>query len=179
LTIQVGRRARLTNSIDLYLRADPSGAELANLLAASVPEISARCLDRPGPFADRSTAQLWADALIGQVASAALLAAAVRQAYSRSPSDRIRRILEWAELRLARSLQTARKGDPAERLIPTPSQADAAIALYAGAIGDVEQTLAGEEDALDLLLTKSPGSDPYPRAIDLPGHAAVTDDLLI
>ena len=53
LTIQVGRKARLTDSIDSYLRADPAGAEPAELLASAVREVSDRCLNRPGPFADR------------------------------------------------------------------------------------------------------------------------------
>ena len=63
LTTQVGRKARLTDAIDGYLRACPAGADPADVLAASVREIADRCVNRPGPFADRSSAQLWADAL--------------------------------------------------------------------------------------------------------------------
>ncbi len=88
LTTQVGRKARLTDAIGAYLRADP-GRHRAGRPAGRcrLREIADRCLNRPGPFADRSSAQLWADALIGQVASDALLLAAAREAHRRSPSD--------------------------------------------------------------------------------------------
>ena len=35
LTIQVGRKARLTDAIDAYLRADPAGAETGRLAGRS------------------------------------------------------------------------------------------------------------------------------------------------
>ena len=54
LTMQVGRKARLTDAIDEYLRADPAGAGAADLLAAAVREVSDRCVNQPGPFGDRS-----------------------------------------------------------------------------------------------------------------------------
>ncbi len=177
LTIQVGRKARLTDAIDGYLRADPAGSELADLLKASTREITDRCVNRPGPFADRSTAQLWADWLVGQVASDTLLLAAVRQARSQIPSDHLVRAVGWAEIRLARSLERARKGDAAERMIPTPSDTAATVAHYAASIGDVEETIAGEDDALDLYVSKKPGVAPYPPAADLPGYAVVPEDV--
>jgi acyl-CoA synthetase (AMP-forming)/AMP-acid ligase II/alkylation response protein AidB-like acyl-CoA dehydrogenase len=173
LTTQVGRKARHTSAIGDYLRTCPEGDELADLLASSGQAIVARCLDQSGPFADRSTAQLWADTLNGRVASDTLLLAAAREANHRSPSAQSRRSLDWAELRLARTLQRALEGSPEERLIPTPDDIAGFVSTYADSIGDVEQTLAGEEDTLDPLLTRTPGFDPYPPLTDLPGHAAV------
>jgi alkylation response protein AidB-like acyl-CoA dehydrogenase len=176
LTTQVGRKARLTDAIGAYLRADPAGAALAELLASSVTEVSHRCLDRAGPFADRSCAQLWADAMIGQVASDLLLLAAVREAQVLGPCEGRLRAIDWAEIRVARSLRRARDGDPEERLIPTAGVAAAIVAWYADSIGDIEQTLAGEEEALDVYLSKTRGSDPYAPLAGLPGQAVVTDD---
>ena len=40
---------------------------------------------RPGPFADRASALLWTDALVGQLACDALLLAAVCEAQSIQP----------------------------------------------------------------------------------------------
>ena len=177
LTIQIGRKARLTDAIDRQLRAEPAGAELADLLATSVREIADRCLNRPGPFADRSSAQLWADALIGQVASYALLLAAVLRAHRNNPSECPLQAVEWAETRLARSLRRAREGDPEERLIPTRSSSAATVAHYSDSIGDVEQILAGEEDALDVCLIKTPGRDFYPPEANLPGHVVIPGDI--
>jgi hypothetical protein len=176
LTTQVGRKARLTDAIDSYLRADPAGAEPANMLMAAVREISDRCVNRPGPFADRSSALLWTDAMIGQVASDALLLAAARESRGPSSSERRIRAVEWAEARLAQSLRRAREGDPEERLIASAGDAAATVALYAESIGDVEQTLAGEENRLDTYLSKTLGPDPYTQLAGLPGHAVVTDD---
>jgi hypothetical protein len=176
LTTQIGRKTRLTGAIDTYLRADPSCTELADLLTESAREVADRCLNRPGPFADRSSAQIWTDALLGQVASEVLLLAAVREAHRQAPSDALLQSVNWAEIRLARILRRAREGDPEERLIPTASAA--AIAVYADSIGDVEQTLAGEEDTLDVYLSRTPGSALYPQQAGLPGHVARPEDVL-
>jgi hypothetical protein len=55
------------------------------------------------------------------------------------------------------------------------SEVDATLALFAASIGDVEQTLAGEEHELDQYLSKQPGSDGMTQAPDLPGHAILAD----
>ncbi len=176
LTTQVGRKARHTSAIAAYLEADPDGAEVNAVLAAAVPEIADRWLSRSGPFADRPTAQLWAEGLIGRVTNEALLLAATRTAHRRSPTPQLRRAVDWTEARFATALRQARDGRPEDRLIPTPAEADALAASYATAIGDVEQSLAGEEDQLDAYLRRVPGLDPYPPAESLPGHAAFSID---
>ncbi len=118
LTTQIGRKARLTQAVDGYLRADPAGAEPARLLAESLGEISERWLNDPGPFADRSSALLWTDAVIGQVASDALLLAAVREANGQSPVEGRLQAIDWAQARLSRSLRRVREGEAEERLHP-------------------------------------------------------------
>ena len=177
LTTQVGRKARLTDTIDAYLRASPVGAEPADVLAVSIREIADRCLHRTGPFVDRSSAQLWIDALIGAVASDTLLLVAAQDAEGHRPSSDLQRGVEWAEARLARSVEKGRIGSPEERLMPTPSAAAATIKRYADSIGDVEQALAGEEDSLDVYLMREPGFDPYPPESELPGHVVVVNDV--
>src|SRR5262249_14443414 len=149
LTIQVGRKARHTDAIGAYLRATPGGADLADTLAKAAPEIVDRCLSAPGPFADRSTTQVWAERLVGLIACDALLLAATREAHRRSPGDRLGRALSWAEERFASSLRRARDGRPEDLLIPSADEVHALVGDYEGAIGDVEQTLAGEEEELD------------------------------
>ena len=176
LTTQIGRKARLTQAVDGYLRADPAGAEPARLLAESLGEISDRCLNGPGPFADRSSALLWTDAVIGQVASDALMLAAVRETHGQSTVEGRLRAIDWAQVRLSRSLRRAREGEADERFIPTACAAAATVALYADSIGDVEQTLPGEENSLDVYLSKTPGSDPDSPLAGLPGQAVVGDD---
>ena len=60
--------------------------------------------------------------------------------------------------------------------MPTSCAAAATVALYAHSIGDVEQALPGEEEALDGYLKKTPGSEPYALLAGLPGRAVVTDE---
>jgi hypothetical protein len=173
LTTQVGRKARLTGAIADYLAASPGGDVLAETLGAAAAEVESRWLARADLAGGRSAAQLWADALIGELAVDALLLAATRGAKRRSPSDRLRLAADWAELRFDRTLRRACEGAPEERLVPAADAIEAAVACYAEAIGDVEQSLAGEEEALDHYLCKVPGSDPYPPVVDLPGSADV------
>lgn len=175
LTTQVGRKARHTRAISDYLRSCPEGDGLADLLATSCQEISDRCLAKSSPLPDRSSAQLWTDVLSGQVASDLLLLAAVREANLQSPSARSNRVREWAKSRLARTMERARKGTPEERLIPTPDDIAELSEIHTIAIGDIEQTLAGEEQALDSLLATMPGFDPDQSLINLPGHADFPD----
>ena len=176
LTTQVGRKARHTDAIGDYLRSCPQGDRLADLLAASTAEIADRCLNAQGPFADRSMGQLWCDALTGQVASDLLLLSAARQAHAEVPSAHSSRVLEWAKLRVARTMQRARKGNPEERLIPTPKDVAELVELHSLTIGDVEQTLAGEEDSLDPLLARTPGLDPFRHLDRLPGQVVLSEE---
>jgi hypothetical protein len=176
LTIQVGRKTRLTGAIDGYLRADSASVELADSLAASAREITDRCLNRRGPFADRSSAQLWADTLIGRVAIDTMLLAATRGARDRRYPDHLQRAIAWAEIRLARGLQLAREGCPEEWFIPTPAEVTAIVALHADAIGDIEQALAGEDEALDPYLSRTPGARLRPPETGLPGDAVIPID---
>src|SRR5581483_751416 len=103
LTVQVGRKARHTDAIGAYLRSMPGGVELADVLATAAPEVVDRCLSAPEPFADRSTAQVWAERLIGLVACDALLLAAAREAHQHAPGARLGRAVSWAEERFASS----------------------------------------------------------------------------
>ena len=176
LTTQLGRKTRLTDAIDRYLRASAADCRPADMLAMASGEALERCLNSPGAFADRASALLWTDALVGQLACDALLLAAVCEAQNICPSDRRLRAIDWAELRLAQSLRRAREGDHEERLMLTSCAAAATVALYSDSIGDVEQALPAEEEALDGFLKKTPGSDPYALLAGLPGRAVVTDD---
>jgi alkylation response protein AidB-like acyl-CoA dehydrogenase len=173
LTTQVGRKARHTSAIAEYLASEPQGADLASTLTAAAAEIAERCLSGSGPF-DRSTAQVWAETLIGRVASEAMLLAALRSAHHRAPDARLGRSLAWTEARFARTLQRAREGYAEDALIPNAGEIQALVGRYAEAIGDIEQGLAGADEEIDPFLRKQPAADPLPT--DLPGLVAVPDD---
>jgi Acyl-CoA dehydrogenase, C-terminal domain len=176
LTTQVGRKMRHTGAISSYLLTDRDGSDLNAVLAGAIHEITDRCLSGAGPFADRSKNQLWAEWLIGGVTCEALLLAAMRAAHRRSPIPHLRRALDWSEHRFARTLQRARDGRPEDRLMPTSGEISALVEHYAGAIGDLEEGLAGEEAELDSLLSQKSVSPTNPLVENLPGHAAGPGD---
>jgi acyl-CoA synthetase (AMP-forming)/AMP-acid ligase II/alkylation response protein AidB-like acyl-CoA dehydrogenase len=176
LTTQIGRKARHTNEIRRYLERDRDGAEVSTVLSRSVAEIADRCLGDGGPFADRSTAQLWAEALIGRVTCEALLLASIRAAHRRSPIPRLRRALDWTEERFNGALRRACLGRPEDRLLPTATELRAVVEHYIGAIGDVEQGLPGEEEDLDVYLRLQTAADTQAAADRLPGRAEVSVD---
>jgi acyl-CoA synthetase (AMP-forming)/AMP-acid ligase II/alkylation response protein AidB-like acyl-CoA dehydrogenase len=176
LTTQVGRKARHTDSISSYLAADRDGADVETLLKVVVPEIVDRWLRHPGPFADHSTTQLWAEGLIGQVTCDALLVAALRAAHRRSATPALVRALAWTEERFARTSRRARDGRPEDRLIPTGSEISELVSHYTGAIGDIEQSLAGEEEELDPFLRQEPTSCHSASVENLPGQVNVLDN---
>jgi alkylation response protein AidB-like acyl-CoA dehydrogenase len=177
LTIQVGRKARLTDVIDQYLRAGAGGVELADCCKTVAGEVADRCLNRPGPFADRSSAQVWVDAQMGKVIADALLVAALREFARGDAPERIERANLWAEMRLARSIQAAREGSPNERLMPTSAEVATVVSSYTDAIGDVEQTLAGEDNALDPYLRRTTAEDPDAGSAELPGRGRVAEPI--
>lgn len=97
--------------------------------------------------ADAVTARRWAYLAVGELGAIAILLAAQQKSGAASPSA-----LEWTDLYFEQRL--------AQALAPTPSEAVAAsavataewVASYADTIGNIEQTLTGEEHGLDALL---------------------------
>jgi hypothetical protein len=172
LTIQIGRKARHTCAIAEYLGARVPGAKLWAELAETLPAVAERCHSQRGPFPDRSTAQVWTDFLIGRLACEALLLAAVREAHGRAPSARLDRALCCSEERFALALRAARDGLPEHRSVPTAFDVGAAVTCYSGAIGDIEQGLAGEDEVLDPYLRKTYPSAPQVTLDHLPGELA-------
>jgi acyl-CoA synthetase (AMP-forming)/AMP-acid ligase II/alkylation response protein AidB-like acyl-CoA dehydrogenase len=176
LTTQVGRKARHTDAISSYLERERYGSEVNAILKAAVPEIADRCLKHPHPFADRSTAQLWAEGLIGRVVCEALLLASIRKAHAQTPVPRLARALEWTQVRFERALRRARDGRPEDRLMPTPGEMSSLVEHYKASIGDVEQTLAGEEEEVDVFLRTDAGAGSAAETTTLPGQAFVRID---
>ena len=118
-------------------------AEQINALVAST-----------SPFSDRPSALRWASMLIGEVATDAILLAAVQGAVNRTPSDQLRRAVEWARSQFEQTLARVRSSTPRESVLLNANETTDLISSYAETIGDLEQTLAGEDDALDGLLRR-------------------------
>src|SRR5262249_53221620 len=179
LTMFLGRSASDTDTVGRLLGDQFGVPQLGRRLQEAAQEIKARCLGPGAPSLERSAALSWAHLLAGRAAADALLVAAVQVRAEQQPATNRHRVLEWARLRLETSLERALRGDPLESLLLGPRQAAELVSSYAGAIGDVEQNLPGEEDALDPLLRRSPlPVDPsagLPGSVPLDGFAQPTN----
>jgi acyl carrier protein len=96
----------------------------------------------------------WAHILTGEVATCALLLAAVQHKARRVTSGPWRLAMQWAQLHFDQSVARALSGTPAESVLSDAETITCRMAAYADTIGDIEQTLAGEDDNLDELLQK-------------------------
>ena len=103
-------------------------------------------------FSDRPAALRWASMLIGEVATYAILLAAVQGVVNSTPSSQLRRAVAWAQQQFDQKLAFALSDKPLESVLLNSHEACDLISSYSETIGDLEQTLAGEEHGLDTLL---------------------------
>jgi acyl-CoA synthetase (AMP-forming)/AMP-acid ligase II/alkylation response protein AidB-like acyl-CoA dehydrogenase/acyl carrier protein len=128
-----------------FLSEDLRAPAVAARLASAAEEVHGRCTSGPIRLDEAPDARRWAYALIGQVATdATLLAAAPDGGHYRA----------WAEQQFETSIATALAQAGANRRRPGAADMTAIVQGYVSSIGDVEQSLAGEDHALDGLLTR-------------------------
>lgn len=128
---------------------------VSDSLRDAAERIQARWSQSTTGFSDRPDALRWASMLIGEVATSAIVLAAVEGAVNRTPSDQLRRAVDWARSQFEQTLARALSGDTVRSVLLNANEATALISSYTETIGDLEQTLPGEDDALDgLLLTE-------------------------
>ena len=128
---------------------------VSDSLRDAAERIQARWWSEPtAPSSDGPSALRWASMLIGEVATSAILLAAVQGAVKRTPSNQLRRAVEWARSQFDQTLERALTGTPVEPVLLNANEATSLISSYAETIGDLEQTLAGEDRALDELLRR-------------------------
>ncbi len=133
----------------------PSVSERLKVAAAQIDE---RCQGNHALFSDRATAIRWACTLTGEVAVYAVLLAAVQAATARTSDQRLHRAGEWAKLQFEQTLAKALRGTPAEAVLMSSDRTADLISSYTETIGDLEQTLAGEDHELDSFLRQPQGS---------------------
>jgi len=148
----------------LFLAQHLAAENLAKRLTDAAQEIKARCLSQSSAASDRSAAITWTNAWFGKAAVEAILLASATSAASGTLAETMRPAQEWAAVRLESTLKAAMSDVSFDRLVFSSDQLKKRVSLYAESIGDVEQSLAGEEEALDPLLrqetTSKPGGSP-------------------
>ncbi|HBE17274.1 MAG TPA: AMP-dependent synthetase, partial [Cyanobacteria bacterium UBA11367] len=171
LTMFLGSRVlnsstELEEFLDKSLEAKP----IATRLKAAALEIrdawvgrSQRSDSKNSTFSDNTTAIRWAYHLIGEVALYAVLWAGVQTAIAQNPTPQLHRALQWTKLNFEQTLAQALTDTPAKSVVMTPNQTTDLISSYIETIGDIEQTLAGEDYELDSLFKRGIVTEKIPE----------------
>ena len=94
----------------------------------------------------------WIYSLVGEIATYAILLAATKYSYSLNSTTEIERAIAWTELQFKRKIEDALTVTP-NRLAPeTADLTSELIDSYQQAIGNIQQSLPGEEREIDELL---------------------------
>lgn len=156
LTMFLGKSVVETDRVDQFLRDRLDSPGVAQRLADAVEQIEIHCLGPNAPFIGRSEALPWLYTCAGRVATEALTLAAVRYDQGYNATNIGVRAETWVALRMKQALQRALDGTPAESALLDSRETEALVSDYREAIGDLEQTVAGEDTLLDPLLRRDP-----------------------
>ncbi|WP_309242595.1 AMP-binding protein [Limnofasciculus baicalensis] len=185
LTMFLGSRViNSSTELEQFLGERLGAKQIAERLKAAAEEISQRSRGDSATFSDNTTAIRWSYSLTGEVALYAVLWAGVQAQIKQNPSPQLHRALEWTKLNFEQTLAKALTGTPAESVVMTPNQTTDLVSSYIETIGDLEQTLAGEDHELDSLLKRGivTGETPIlsitnnPSAAQSPTKSAITNN---
>jgi alkylation response protein AidB-like acyl-CoA dehydrogenase/acyl carrier protein len=144
-------------------------------LAAEIEVAAGRIVERckaPGSrLADTSAAMNWAYTLAGEVGTLGILLASVRSRGRLAPDPLLRRAEDWARLRFDQRLSKALGTSPAEAALLEAGEAERLVASYVETIGNIEQSLPGEQTHRDALV----GRETTPAAANDTGHGTIHD----
>ena len=126
--------------------------DLAQRLKAAAAQIHDRLTSSGSSISEHNSALRWAYVRTGELATFAILLAAVQGAFQTNGSERLRRAVSWAKLQFEQKLKSILSGEPGELVLFDADAVTAQIYDYAATIGDLEQTMAGEDRELDELL---------------------------
>jgi alkylation response protein AidB-like acyl-CoA dehydrogenase/acyl carrier protein len=127
--------------------------QITDKLRSAGAEIKERCLSTSSAFADTSSALRWAYILTGELATYGILLAILK--YRNSP--KLERAIAWIDSCYADRLAYALEASTSQSMLVSVDTTNEMLAEYELAIGDLEQTLAGEDLELnDLLRRQAP-----------------------
>jgi alkylation response protein AidB-like acyl-CoA dehydrogenase/acyl-CoA synthetase (AMP-forming)/AMP-acid ligase II/thioesterase domain-containing protein/acyl carrier protein len=139
-----------------FLCNELGATAVSDRLREAVEQINARWSEPTVAFSDRPSALRWASLLIGEVATYAILWAALQQVVSRTSPERVHRAIEWVRQQFEQTLKKALADAPSKSVLLSANDATDLISSYAETIGDLEQTLPGEDNELDEFLRRQP-----------------------
>ncbi|MBK1987671.1 acyl-CoA/acyl-ACP dehydrogenase [Sphaerospermopsis aphanizomenoides BCCUSP55] len=122
-------------------------------LKTAIEQINARWSESIAPFSDRTSARRWAALVAGEVATYAILLAALQGIHNRQPLNQLHRgAIDWVQTQFDIALKKALSGEELKSATQTVDETTALISSYSETIGDLQQTLPGEDNSLDELL---------------------------
>jgi hypothetical protein len=121
----------------LFLREKLRAPGIAENLRTAALQIYDRYSHSQGRFADASTAVQWAEHVIGEVASWAILWAAVGRALDAMPSRSLQQAFTWAQLQFEHRLFQALIPMPTEMVLASAEDLVATVTNYAKTVGDI------------------------------------------
>jgi alkylation response protein AidB-like acyl-CoA dehydrogenase len=144
-----------SSRLDTFLREELDSATIADRLTAAAQEVKSSVLSS-NRFKSSASALKMAHSYIGEIATNAILLAALHRPSANVMADCGKRSIEWAEARFAESISQALK--PANRFSPVVNSVQASewINNYSASIGDIEQRAAGADEAIDAFLLQNP-----------------------
>ncbi len=128
---------------------DLGAVEIWDNLTTKVKEIEERWTKSPGFFSDINSARNWAASLIGELGTYAILLATVQEKFNKKPSGQLRRAIDWTQIQFELTFQKALSDSSLNSVLQSPNEARDLISSYTETIGELEQTLLGEEQSLD------------------------------
>lgn len=173
----IGRSISQARVIHHFIAESLEMPAIANRLDHDVNQVRELCEGSCSRDRERSAVVSWECYVVGKLAGEGLLLASVEAAALRHPRSRMDRVLTWARLRYDEALRQALRiatGD--DQVLCQRDIGELSIA-WAESIGDIEQDLPGEEQALDPLLRKTPETVPGIRPTALPGDLRLSDEL--
>ncbi|WP_013334490.1 acyl-CoA dehydrogenase family protein [Gloeothece verrucosa] len=129
-----------------------AAVDLWNDLTNKLQEIYERWSVSVEPFANKSSARSWAFTLMGELGTYGFLLAMLQGKYNVSPSPELARAITWTQAQFDFTFSKALKGSPVTSAYQNADENQALISSYTESIGELEQTLPGEDYALDYLL---------------------------
>lgn len=146
-------------SADKFLCQELNAPTIAQTLHSTAQEIVECCLKNSTNFAQPGAALHLAHTLIGEVSSWGFLLAAIEDLAKQSNNKNVKVAAQWAKLHFEKIKQSALRTVQYEM----PLSKDTLLEFindYTYTIGDVEQTLAGEDYQCDELLGRSTNIKP-------------------
>jgi alkylation response protein AidB-like acyl-CoA dehydrogenase len=155
LILFLGQRAhQRTSGIYDFLGITTNSPSLSEELREVVAQLSQRSWPGAGPLATTNTAQEWRFYLAGKAALWAMLTAAAQHRLPQTEPPQFRTAIRWARLRFDEAKRLATAGGTRDETMLGVDDISQVVLAYGDAIGDIEQTLAGENHQLDPWLRK-------------------------